>query len=208
MTTLNASKLKPEDAPNPDQDFAARTRQELAAGYGEMLISKLMTQRSHLGLSQAELAVRIGRNRMTVQRAEAPKTSPAISTFLELAVGLNLTPHLLTDNEKVETVSGIAPADIVHRGAHFNRTRYDLEYRDRQREAALAKAWEAANVTRNTGLVPIMATLVPGHTQAQATATATALQWLGSEIGFDFLKSALANAGYEIVDVSAKKGKK
>lgn len=44
-----------------------------------------------------------------------------------------------------------------------------------------------------------MKQLLPQHDQAQATAVATVVQWLGSTEGFHFLQQALARAGLEII---------
>lgn len=92
------------------------------------------------------------------------------------------------------------PVTASHQGLHHNRTRYDLQFEDRKREAALANAWEAQN-DKESGSGEILGQLVPHYTQDQATAVATAIQWLGSEVGFEFLSSALAAAGYEIKEI-------
>lgn len=176
-------------------------RQEMAQHLQAHLLSALAHRRHQLGLSQAELGERIGRARMTVQRAEAEGAGTSMTTFVELAVGLGLTPVLKEDRGAGELdVAQMLPQDIVHRGLHHNRTKHDLSWRDRQREAALAKSWEAVNERRPVGLSPVMDHLVPSHTQEQATAVATAIQWLGSEVGFDFLARALALAGYDVVE--------
>lgn len=181
----------------------ADDRQDLAQQVQAHLLAELATRRQQLGLSQAELGERIGRARMTVQRAEAEGANGTLATFVELALGLGLTPVLRADRGAGEPdVAQTAPEDIVHRGLHHNRTRHDLQWRDRQREAALAKSWEVVNERRPVGLSPVMDHLVPSHTQDQATAVATAIQWLGSEVGFDFLTRALEAAGYDIVERS------
>lgn len=92
------------------------------------------------------------------------------------------------------------PVTACHQGLHHNRTRYDLDFADRKREAALANAWEAQN-DKESGSGEILGQLVPRYTQDQATAVATAIQWLGSEVGFEFLSGALAAAGYEIKEI-------
>jgi hypothetical protein len=51
------------------------------------------------------------------------------------------------------------------------------------------------------GLGAILPTLVPDITPSQARVAATVVQWLGSDVGFDFLRRTLAIAGYAIVDV-------
>ena len=163
------------------------------------LLSELATARQALGLSQAELAQRVGVSRMTVQRAEAENADINLSTFLALAQGLGLHFHLAPAPD-----ASVEAHPPVHRGLHHNRTRGRSQGRDQDREAALAKAWEAANARNPVGLAPVMDSLVPGYSQAQASASATAVQWLGSMVGFDFLTRALGNAGYEIKDI--KKG--
>jgi len=166
------------------------------------LLGQVAERRKALGLTQGELSERTGASRMTVQRAEAEGADTQLSTFLELSLALGFTPQLGAGG--TDTVEQ-APEDIVHRGFNHNRTKHDLDWRDRQREAALAKSWEAVNEHRVHGLSPILATLVPGHTQAQASAAATIVQWMGTEVGFDFLTRALQQAGYEVVDKKKKK---
>lgn len=163
------------------------------------LLGQVTEQRKTLGLTQGELGVRAGTSRMTVQRAEAEGADLQLSTFVELALALGLTPQLAGAGQ-LDTELEQVPQDIVHRGYHHNRTKHDLNWRDRQREAALSKAWEAVNDHTTLGRSPIMPTLLPGHTQAQASAVATIVQWLGTEVGFEFLSSALGQAGYAIVE--------
>lgn len=88
----------------------------------------------------------------------------------------------------------VAPTSaLVHRGVAHNRTRVAHH----AAEAALANAWEQVNKP-NQALDPVAHHLLPGCTQEQATAMATVVQWMGSEVGFDFLKRALARAGYSV----------
>lgn len=169
------------------------------------LMSQLATARQGLGLSQAELAARAGTSRMTVQRCEAENADTTLSTFLALALALQLTPRLHGAEEGNSESYVPASKDIIHRGTHYNRTKHDLQWDDRKREQALAQAWEAANEHRDVGLAPILQTLVPHHTQEQASAVATVIQWLGTEIGFEFLSRALARAGYQVTERKAKR---
>ncbi len=168
------------------------------------LLGALRAARESQGLTQDELAQRADVARMTVQRAEAEGADASLSTFLELTEALNLQVHLGEPEAEVTP----HPRDLIHRGLAYNRTKHDLEWRDRQREAALAKSWEAANEHRDFGLSAILPTMIPGVTQAQATAVATAMQWLGSEVGFEFLTRALEHAGYAIHDTKSAAAKK
>jgi transcriptional regulator with XRE-family HTH domain len=172
------------------------------------LLTQLAAARHTLGLTQAQVGERIGRTRMTVHRAEAENAGVALSTFVELALALNLAPQLV--NSAGISVPAIAPQPamaepevVEHRGASYNRTQHNLDWRDRQREAAFAQAWESSNESAMAGLRPVMDTLVPNHTQAQASAVATVVQWMGSEVGFHFLVHALSNAGYQVADTKA-----
>lgn len=167
------------------------------------LLGQLAGQRKTLGLTQGELAERAGANRMTAQRAEAEGADPQLSTFVELALAAGLMPLLAVEGQPGNDTE-TAPQDVVHRGFHHNRTKHDVTWRDRQREAALANAWESVNDHEVLGRSPVMPTLIPGHTQAQASAVATVVQWLGTEVGFDFLVSALGQAGYAVVEKKAK----
>lgn len=53
-------------------------------------------------------------------------------------------------------------------------------------ERAFAEIWAADN-DRNPSMPPILETLIPDCTQEQATAVATVIQWLGSNVGQNFL---------------------
>ncbi len=177
--------------------------QELAKLVRANLLAELTRQRQSLGLTKLDLAQRIGRNRATVFRAEGleGEASVGLTTFCELAVGMGLTPMLVADDGQGHPdVMQVAPGDIVHRGRSHNRTRHDLQWRDRQREAALARAWEAENDLSTLPADSLMAALLPNHTQAEATAAATAIQWLGTDFGLVFLTKALEQAGYVVLD--------
>ena len=164
------------------------------------LINRLISTRKDLGLTQAELAERVEIARMTVQRIEAKEGGVNLKTFLLLALALNLNPELNT--VKTHALAPLAE-DLVHRGKAYNRTQHDLSWRDRQREAALAEAWEKLNEYQPVGRTPVLSALLDNPTQQEATAAATVIQWLGSEIGFDFLTQALRSAGYEITAASS-----
>ncbi len=167
------------------------------------LLDQLAKHRQARGLKQEELASRAGMSRMTVVRMEAADSNPGLDSFIRAAIALNMQVRLEGDEVVAPGQASTHPADIIHRGLSYRRTQDNKEWRDRQREAALAKAWEAANLTRNVGLAPVMPALVPQHTQEQASAVATAIQWLGSEVGFDFLVQTLRRVGYEVVDTQA-----
>lgn len=183
---------------------ASTTMPAVATEHTEALQSALLGQlaetRKALGLTQSELAARVGMNRMTVQRAEAPDADPQLSSFLAVALALNLIPQLRTSGEDFGPP---AMQDLVHRGLNHVRTLHDLQYRDREREAAFANAWETANPNDPeilAALPPLMSELIPGCTQEQASAAATVVQWLGTGVGFEFLEQALTKAGYAVVD--------
>ncbi len=161
------------------------------------LINKLIDTRKGLGLTQAELAERIELARMTVQRTETKEGGLKLKTFLLLALAMNLSPEL---NQAGTAASAPRVEDLVHRGKAHNRTRHDLQWRDREREAALAAAWEKINEYQPVGATPLLAALLDDPTQPEASAAATVIQWLGSEVGFGFLTEALASAGYSIID--------
>lgn len=168
------------------------------------LLGQVAERRKVLSLTQGEVSERTGSSRMTVQRAEAEGADTQLSTFIQMSLALGITPVLAGASNTDGNVEQ-APEDIVHRGLNYNRTQHDLDGKDRQREAALAKSWEAVNEHRIVGLSPILPTLVPGHTQAQASAVATIVQWMGTEVGFDFLTRALDQAGYDVVEKKKKK---
>lgn len=99
---------------------------------------------------------------------------------------------------------------IQHVGLHRQRLAYPCEQTTRER--AFAEAWERANDEHHRYLYEL--SLVGEHdpstifgdkrtpafplTQDTATAAATVVQWLGSNVGFSFLEEALRVAGYRI----------
>lgn len=158
------------------------------------LCAQLVARRKELGLNQDQLAQKASLNRMTVGRVESSESNPKIENFVRLALALNLTPNLSN------AASGVVhPQDIVHRGLAHSRTVANVDGKDREREAALAAAWQDTNHWQHFGVQSLLPALIPGHTQEQATAAATVIQWLGSQVGFDFLQEALSVAGYDIV---------
>jgi DNA-binding XRE family transcriptional regulator len=163
------------------------------------LTQQLRETRERLLLTQDELGKRLGVSRVTVHRLESEAADPQLSTFLGAVLACGLDVELQEPSQEPASRFS-APERLKHRGLSYFRTQHDLGSRDRQRERALAKAWEAANKYQAVGLQPILPSLIPGGTQEQATACATVVQWLGSEVGFDFLKQALRNAGYDIVE--------
>lgn len=156
------------------------------------LIRELAQARKLKGLTQAQLAQMMGRTRMTIQRAESDLSGVGLATFVELALALGYSPELRPPSQV-----GV-PALLRHRGVHHSRTTRELEFKDRQREASFANGWEAVNAYAGVGLSPILETLLPGATQEQATAAASAIQWLGTDVGFGFLRNVLAAAGYQV----------
>lgn len=176
---------------------------EDTASINRALLSQLRTRREELGLSQSALAERAGTSYKTVQRAEAVGGDPQLSTFTALCLGLGTSPLLIGAGGSSRT-DPVDETAAIHRGLAHNRTKSGLEHRDRQREAVFSKSWEAVNEHTTFGLSPVMRHLVPGYSQEQASAAATAIQWLGSEVGFDFLERALEAAGYAITEKTKK----
>ena len=197
---FNEGRRAPPMLPGGYLEDSPPTAAELQA----QLLSRLAVARRTTGLTQAELSELIGRARMTVHRAEAEGAGVALSTFIEMALALGLSPHLAPSARQAALEGADPPAARpVHRGTHFNRTKPEPRWRDEQRERELARAWEAVNEPSRTGPSPALATLVPEHTPEQACAVATTIQWLGSDAGFAFLSQALAASGYQVVDMHA-----
>lgn len=160
-------------------------------------MGNIARQQEALGLNNTELAERAAVNRATVQRAREVGASPRLSNMIAMALAVGLTPVLVS---KGETAVQLHEASRVHRGLHHNRLNRDADGKDVQRETALAKAWEKWNAFQTLGPVPVMNSLIPNYDQAQASAAASAIQWLGSDVGFEFLKQALDAAGYDVVE--------
>lgn len=96
---------------------------------------------------------------------------------------------------------------VTHRSNHYYRTK--IKDAIGRREKIFARAWEKENqliqrftfggicskldelMVQNNCLIPV--------SQEAATAAATVVQWLGTNIGFTFLETTLREAGYNIV---------
>lgn len=90
---------------------------------------------------------------------------------------------------------------LNHKGFAHSRTQLKQNTSGTVREKALAAAWEAENPAPGSlGHQPILNALVPDCTQRDAQVAATVVQWLGSDVGFDFLQEALGKCGYEIAE--------
>lgn len=166
---------------------AVKAQAHVASAEQETLLSLLRQTRKRLGLSQEEVALRAGMARMSVTRLEAPEAEVQLSTFLSAAKALGLKVQLVPESEP----AFVPPAKLSHRGLFHNRTR--LQHN--QREALFARAWEQENAERAHFGEPRVEQLLPGCTQEQATAAATVIQWLGSQVGFNFLQEVLKAAG-------------
>lgn len=91
-------------------------------------------------------------------------------------------------------------ATLIHQGFAHSRTQLVQQFRDTIREKALADKWEIENPAPGQfGHQPVLNALVPDCTQRDAQVAATVIQWLGSEVGFNFLQEALDAAGYQVI---------
>lgn len=184
---------------HPEPSTSPSYLQSRVSAMARMLLDALTKARKSAGLSQAEVARMAGVNRMTLVRMEGSEASdPQLSTVLGTAALLGLEVQL------VDPAYDPDPRKMVHRGLSWVRLKRDPSWDDTRRETALAKHWEAANKPTVTS-EPVMKHLVPGYTQEQATAVATAVQWMGSDVGFAFLQEALTKAGYEVVRAPSRK---
>lgn len=93
---------------------------------------------------------------------------------------------------------------IKHTGASPHRLK------DNRIEQVLSRAWEQENnppayMNGGHGILELLvASKGDGRptrdiTQEEATAAASAIQWLGSPVGFGWLTETLAKAGHEVV---------
>lgn len=168
------------------------------------LTGEIARQQEALGMSNAELAERIGVNRATVQRVRGENAAPTFANIVAMALAVGLTPVLRQSGE-----GAVRPheAALVHRGLYHNRTRRKDGGDDTKREKVLAQTWEAWNEYVDVGQSPIMQSLIPGYEQSDASAAATVIQWLGTNVGFDFLQQAMNAAGYDIVERTVERNK-
>lgn len=169
------------------------------------MAGEIARQQDALGMSNAELAERIGVNRATVQRVRGENAAPTFANIVAMALAVGLTPVLRESGD-----SAVKPhqAALVHRGLYHNRTRRKDGGDDTKREKAFTQTWEAWNAYVDVGPSPIMQSLIPGYEQSDASAAATVIQWLGTHVGFDFLQQALNAAGYDVVERPVKRNRK
>lgn len=165
------------------------------------ILHRLTESRIALGLTQEELGNRAGTHRMTIQRMEQDGGDARLSTFIAAALAAGLIPEVRQRHsaEKRHDCN-----ELVHRGYAHARTKNREGNPTQKREAAFADSWQAANENGKHGLAPMLPLLVPNCTQEQASACATVIQWLGTDVGFGFLKQALYYAGLEVAPITKK----
>lgn len=96
-----------------------------------------------------------------------------------------------------------ARVPLTHRGLYHTRTKLAHN----KREALFAAAWLQENSPRPHFGQPVHESLVPDCTPDQATAMATVVQWLGSQIGFLFLRQVLQAAGDEVIAAEERRAR-
>jgi hypothetical protein len=84
------------------------------------------------------------------------------------------------------------PKAIKHEGFYYYRLKYD-----NPREKAFASQWKKEN-RQHKVLYRNITPMIP-YDQNSANVAATVVQWLGSNVGFDFLNISLGKCGYSIV---------
>lgn len=155
-------------------------------------LSQLRERRRALAVSQQELAEVTGISRVSVTRAEQPGADVQLSTFLALAQHLGL-------EVKLQPIAGtLGHKPLVHRGLAYSRVASASAARLNPLEAELAAEWERVNEP-NPNIPPLFPALVPQGGQPEAEVAATIVQWLGSQVGLEFLRKALGQAGYTVV---------
>jgi hypothetical protein len=134
--------------------------------------------------------------------ASAKDFMKSVGEVLEVEPELGLTPDELFYQE-----------GLIHRGVSMHRVKDEPESGPERREKALSDMWHMLNADKqDTGHHFTLATLLAEDgnqgpwsmkmkspfNQAAASAAATAIQWLGSPVGFGYLERAFKDAGYEI----------
>lgn len=170
--------------------------QERSCAMQAALLGQISAARKAQKLTQAQVSERTGRTRMTIQRAESDLAGVGLATFVEMALVLGLVPVL-------RAPEGDAQA-LQHKGVRHHHVAMDGAPTGMSLEAAFAKGWESVNAEAQLGFAPILSTLIPSATQEQATAAATALQWLGTDVGLGFLRNVVAAAGYRLEKAGAR----
>ena len=97
-------------------------------------------------------------------------------------------------------------------GLHKHRLKKEC---DNPREVVFYKEWQKENKIHTPDLLTLLFSIEDGSdvlqrrkwlalgppTKRDQIAVATVIQWLGSNVGFDFLSSALERCGYKIMKV-------
>lgn len=159
------------------------------------LMTSLAERRKQMGVSQTALAEKLGLSRMSVARAERLGTDLQLSTFLGMAKGLGMEVRLKPPKEQKVG----ADKKSAHKGLAHNRIATEDLRKRNPLEAQFSKSWMAAN-DHSPQLPGVLHQLVPGFHARDAEVAATVVQWLGSEVGFAFLRQALAEAGYAVTE--------
>jgi hypothetical protein len=94
---------------------------------------------------------------------------------------------------------------LKNRGLHSKRL---LDEQENPREEAFALEWEKQNKGMPVGdyatVQRLAGTVTLAGTEQASVFYATVIQWLGSNVGFDFLRIALDKCGYDIVPKRTK----
>ena len=174
----------------------------------ESLLQSLHERRKLSGYTQAELAEKSSVSRQTVMRAEALNPSVLLINFVQMASILGLSLNLNSKGQAdslVENFEDKPGAKLVHQGFYPLRANPEGQYADQRREAALSFLWSQENDVNKHLLEDLLNPAIHTTTQEHASVAATIIQWLGSEVGFNFLKEALNKSGYEIVEKNTQK---
>lgn len=109
-----------------------------------------------------------------------------------------------SQNGSVVDVSGVEEDVISHKGIHVRRFAV-LDCQAAHREAAFADLWEQMQESHTLEYLLGQNNARHSISHRDALVAATVVQWLGTPVGNDFMKKALANANASIREQGEKK---
>lgn len=93
--------------------MAGKIKVARGSDFARLVGRNVKAGRTRLGLTQSELAERLGLDNLTISRLETGVQMPAVERLNEVAIALQMSlPILLTDPEKIDVFDGLLAATI------------------------------------------------------------------------------------------------
>lgn len=93
--------------------MAGKTKTAKGSDVARLIGRNVKAGRTRLGLTQSELAEKLGLDNLTISRLETGVQMPSIERLNEVAVALQMSlPILLTDPDRIDVFDGLLAATI------------------------------------------------------------------------------------------------